>query len=295
MTVSLYNFIRTTVCVYALFFLAACGGDASSGSVVEPPPSTPVTGPGEGADVLNASALASMPQANSANVAATTDGLSTVLKMSTLATVAFAPGAFVGGGTGNKVITGLPGFDGLPLSALNTVEVDAKLVTGPASLFYMNFLVDLDCVKDEDTSVLSLADLRARRRILVWNTTAGVLQPDGYTRFSANSSDTVWYIVGTPTLGLGPNPSGPATTLTAFSGSPNACIVDGVSGDAGLLRNVAVPSCVTPGGLPGTALAQCGLPHKGALLMLGDSGNLTAREVWVKRLKIKNREITFAP
>jgi hypothetical protein len=112
---------------------------------------------------------------------------------------------------------------------------------------------------------------------------------------SASAAD--WRIVGTPLLGFGANPSGtPAALSPSFSlaGYPNACIIDGVSADNGLLRNTNIPACVTNAALtPATDLAQCGAAHKGAMVLLGDSSTVNAREWRVKRVKIKEREIVF--
>ncbi|MFM7331304.1 MAG: hypothetical protein ACKO1L_06540 [Brachymonas sp.] len=78
-----------------------------------------------------------------------------------------------------------------------------------------------------------------------------------------------------------------------MAGYPNACIVDGVSADGGLPRNLTIPACVTGAALPTTASAACGQAHKGALILLGDSNSLAAKTYQVKRVKIKDRVIVF--
>jgi hypothetical protein len=171
------------------------------------------------------------------------------------------------------------------------VELDAK-ITGGTGNFYMNFLVDLDCVKNEDVNTMTIADIRTSRRIIVWIPAGGALQPDGYTRYNVSPTDAQWLIVGSPALGMGQNPSGPATAL-GLTGFPNACIVDGVSADGGLPRNLNAPACVTGAALPTTASASCGAAHKGALILLGDSNNTAAKTYSVKRVKIKDRVIVF--
>jgi hypothetical protein len=269
--------------------LAGCGSDIDS-QIKLPPSYVPGTGFLEiDQPAIN---LMNQMQANSATLSLIADGGTTVLSITTPATAANPAGRFVGGGTGNKAIVQLDGFDGLKLSDLAGVELDAKLVTGAASNFYMNFLVDLDCVKNEDVTTMTIADIRTNRRIVVWIPGAGVVQPDGYTRYNVSPTDSQWLIVGSPTLGMGPNPSGPATPL-GLAGFPNACIVDGVSADGGLPRNLSVPACVTGAALPTTASASCGAAHKGALILLGDSNNLAAKTYNVKRVKIKDRVIVF--
>lgn len=274
--------------------LAGCGSGGDS--INTPPNNVPFTPyvPGTGFLEIDQPAvnLMNQMQANSATLSLLADGGTTVLSISTPATAANPAGRFVGGGTGNKAIVQLDGFDGLKLSDLASVELDAKMVSGGASNFYMNFLVDLDCVKNEDVTTLTIADIRVNRRIVVWIPGAGVVQPDGYTRYNVSPTDSQWLIVGSPALGMGLNPSGPATAL-GLSGFPNACIVDGVSADGGLPRNLNVPACVTGAALPTTASASCGASHKGALILLGDSNNLAAKTYNIKRVKIKDRVIVF--
>ena len=274
--------------------LTGCGSnDAVVASPAAMPPAAPFV-PGTGYLEIDQPAINIMnqAQANSVTLALSSDGGTTVLGISTSATSPQATGTYVGGGRGNKAIVQLDGFDGLKLSDLAGVELDAKLVTGAANNFYMNFLVDLDCVKNEDITTMTIADIRVNRRIIVWIPGAGALQPDGYTRYSVASIDAQWLIVGSPTLGMGANPSGPATAL-GLTGFPNACIVDGVSSDGGLPRNLNVPACVTGAALPTTASASCGVGHKGALILLGDSNNTAAKTYNVKRVKIKDRVIVF--
>lgn len=290
-------FLAVMLCGFIL--QTSCGGDPGQQAVSPPPvlpPAPPPPAPyipGTGVLVIDQPALSASTQANQATATIVLDSGVPVAQFTTPATSAQPAGAFVGGGTGNKGIIGFDGFDGLRLLDLSTVEIDAKQISGTPGNFYMNFVVDVDCVKNRDLSLLTLAQLRAFRRIVVWIPSASTPLPNGYTRYSATSADAAWLIVGTPNLGIGANPSGPATALTAWTGNSAACLVDGVSGDGGLPRNVAIPACVTGAALPGTASAQCGLPTKSALLLLGDSNNLVAKQWNVKRLKIKDREIIF--
>lgn len=276
-------FLHFALLIFALGLLQACG----SGNDVAGPKPDP------NSLFIDQPALATMTQANSVTLSIVTDGSGTkVLSMLTPATGLQPIGAYVGGGRGNKGILEVGGFDGLKLSDMGSVELDAKFGSGTAGNFYMNFLVDLDCVKNEDLNVLTIADIRINRRIIVWIPGAGSLQPDGYTRYSVTPTDSAWLIVGSPTLSMGQNPSGPATAL-GLSGFPNACIVDGVSADGGLPRNTSNAACVTGAALPTTASAACGAPHKGALVLIGDSNNTAAKEYLVKRIKIQDRVVTF--
>ena len=133
----------------------AAGLDGTNGS-------PGAVGPGAGVLAVNNAALASMAQANSVTLEVTLDGASQVLRMFTPATAPNAVGTFVGGGTGNKGIVGLSGFNGMKLTDLGGLEFDFKLVQGPANNFYMNFIVDLDCNADEALSAPTAGALAAR-------------------------------------------------------------------------------------------------------------------------------------
>jgi hypothetical protein len=287
--------LRTALGVLLAALLSACGS-----GVEQATPAAYV--PGTGNLVVNTAALASMPQANSATVSVVIETGTAVIAVNTpLPAAAFPSGRYVGSGTGNKAVIGLDGFDGLKLADLTGIELDAKQVTGPVTpnLMYMNFLVDLDCVKNEDLSVLSLDDLKLSRRILVWDASrigGAAIAGSTYTRYSTSSNIASWRMVGvgagTATFsGLKDNNVGPDATLTQLIADyPNACLIDGVSGDNGLLRNQSIASCVSTAALPrATTKAECGLPHKAALLLVGDSGNVIEREWRVSRLKIKDR------
>lgn len=238
-----------------------------------------------------------MPQANNVSLTVVADGLAgNVLKMRTPPTASQPVGAYVGSGTGNKALLGLSGFDGMKITDLNAVAVDIReTVAGSTTLLYMNFVVDLDCNKDEDLNLatLNLANLRSSRRVVVWNLNAGTPLPiaNGYTRYQATPASLQWAIVGAPTLGMTANPGSGA--LTALTDYPFACIVDTGSGDNGLPRNTAIASCNTGASLVGTAPAQCSQATAGALLVLGDSNNTAEREVNIQRIRARDRVITF--
>jgi hypothetical protein len=285
---------RAALGLFMAVLLSACGS-----GVEQAPPAAYV--PGTGNLVINTAALASMPQANSAAASVVIETGTAVIAVNTPPTAAFPSGIYVGGGTGNKAVIGLDGFDGLKLADLTGIELDAKQVTGPVTpnLMYMNFLVDLDCVKNEDLSVLSLDDLKLSRRILVWDASrigGAPIAGSTYTRYTTSGNIASWRMVGvgagTATFsGLKDNNVGPDATLTQLIADyPNACLIDGVSGDNGLLRNQSIATCISAAALPrATTKAECGLPHKAALLLVGDSGNVIEREWRVSRLKIKDR------
>ena len=212
--------------------------------------------------IITKSIAEGQPQLNS-NIIQTVNTTLGVLQIDTLASPPNAVGAFVGGGTGNKAILQLNQFNALKLSDINYIDVEYKMIiSGGGNVPYLNLVVDLDCIFDEDVNVLTLTQLRARRRIIVWHslfsgtTTA---TDNGFTLYSSTSAQNGFAIVGTPQLGMSANPT-TYQTLNQFDYAtyPNACIVNGVNGDGGLPRNMLNPVCVTGAALPGTASADCG-------------------------------------
>jgi Collagen triple helix repeat (20 copies) len=228
------------------------------------------------------------------------------LRLYTPPSAANLVGTFVGGGAGNKAMFQIPGFNGLPLRLLSTIEIDMKtLIGGPSFVPYFNFLVDLNCNANEDLNVVTLGNastvgtLRNGRRIIVMQPVTagpGVDVGLGYTRYTVTPSSAAWYIVGgAPSLGLALFPPGPLAPLSNMTSADYsaACLLDGVSGDGGLKRNTALGACVTGAGLPGTALGNCGQTHSAILLNLGDSNNLIETDSRVRRIKINETVITF--
>lgn len=260
--------------------------------------------PGTGSLVVTASAAAAQPQFNNSTLAVISATGGPQLQMVTGTTTTTA-GTYVGGGVGNKAILQVAGFDGLKITDLDSVQLETLTTAyssgdGP----YINLLVDLDCVKNEDAlPAATLGDLRAGRRMLVLNFSqmppAGITATsDGFSRYSIDRSTPVWNIGGASGLGLIGNPSAPQRALTAFDSAtyPNACIVDARSGDAGLFRDRgADPSCNTTAALGATDKAVCSAPSLGLLLAVGGSGNVQPFDSRIRSLKVNTRTITFSP
>lgn len=237
------------------------------------------------------------PQINS-NITQTVNSLLGVMEITTTASPANAVGSFVGGGVGNKAILQLTQFNTMKLSDINYVDIEYQtIISGGGNVPYLNFVIDLDCIFDEDVNTLTLAQLRARRRILVWHSLfAGnaVSTSGGFTLYSSTTAQNGFAIVGAPQLGMSSNPVS-YQTLDQFDYAtyPNACIVNGVNGDGGLPRNLSNPVCVTGAGLPGTASADCGKNMSGIFINIGDSGNLANYSVQIKKITIKDKTVSF--
>lgn len=194
-------------------------------------------------------------------------------------------GAFNGGGTGNKAILGLRGFNGKPLSALSTVEFSFTSQLGPTGPFYnppgaisttvpyVNLIIDFDpTVPGGDLRLISLLD--SSLTLAIVNVIGTYANPGGLNTLIYSWDATMdVLIVNSP-----PNPTpggvppsvtvGPSWPANAYSWSalkaanPNAIFVDAFPANP-----VFFPT--GDGGAPAGAI----LPA--LLLASGDSGNLT--------------------
>jgi hypothetical protein len=203
----------------------------------------------------------------------------------------------------------MPGLAGVKVHDLQKVELELK---GEASgigmglpYAYLNMTVDLHCDATPLAANATLDQVRARRRILIFDTFYNFIQNSTAISTSEFKSIAItpatpgWRIsAGTPvgTVAVNPNYGG-SETLEGFdyAAYPDACIVDGITGDGGMPRNAAAnAACVGTTGLPGSAPAVCGANYRGPILVLGDSGTVTASEWSVKRVKVAaKRKQTF--
>jgi hypothetical protein len=253
---------------------------------------------------LTSAELAAQPQLNKAHLSSTAGVLSMKLDAG-----GNPGGAYVGGGTGNKAVLQMPGLAGVKVHDLQKVELELK---GEASgigmglpYAYLNMTVDLHCDATPLAANATLDQVRARRRILIFDTFYNFIQNSTAISTSEFKSIAItpatpgWRIsAGTPvgTVAVNPNYGG-SETLEGFdyAAYPDACIVDGITGDGGMPRNAAAnAACVGTTGLPGSAPAVCGANYRGPILVLGDSGTVTASEWSVKRVKVAaKRKQTF--
>lgn len=258
------------------------------------PGETPVALPG--AYVISAADAAAMPQLN-ASTLSVADG---TLTMAAPATAAQPIGAFVGGGTGNKAVLQFSGLNGMKLADLKSLEIVAQHLSGNTNLGpYFNFIVDLQC--NMGLPGATIGDLRTRRVIGFSPGTASLYTADfstGMTRLSITDKTPGWYIVGTPLLGVPASNSNNGNPLAGVDGFdfatyPNACIVDGPSGDAGLFRERTATGCDTGAALTAADPARCAKSHAGAILVMGDSVSVAARQWKVQSVSIAGRKYAF--
>jgi hypothetical protein len=251
-------------------------------------------------DAMTNSQVAAMPQLNSATLAVNSDA---VLEMRTF-TRTNSAGRYVGGGTGNKAILQLPGLNGLKLADLKSLTLELRRGEGSASNApYFNFVVDLQCETGPLPAGATIAQAQARRRIVVFNPyhafySASLPSTATFTVLEIDAAATNgWGSVG---AGVGlmnqNNISGSSNAvLTDFDlqSYPNACIADGGSADNGLWRDTAHSGCNTGLALDGSVSAGCGLPHTGALLVIGDSGNQSVHTWLIKRVAVNSKTYRF--
>lgn len=242
--------------------------------------------------------LAAMPQLNKASLSASGDVLTMSLQSGTNPV-----GAFVGSGSGNKAVLQLPGLAGTKLADFKSMSMDVK---GPTRVnttnvyTYVNFTVDLQCDGTPLAANATLADVRAKRRIVIYDPYVKYVQqattPLSDSAFGTVSLDFAtpgWRVSAGTSVGSGvainPNYVGHETLETFdFATYPNACIVDGVTGDGGMFRDAAAdPACNTGSALASNAPASCGKPYSGVIIVLGDSGTSVPASWQVKNIRFE--------
>ncbi|MDB5829673.1 MAG: hypothetical protein JWQ73_3893 [Variovorax sp.] len=249
--------------------------------------------------VMKAADLAALPQANQGSLSVASGVLSMKLAAGTNAI-----GAFVGGGTGNKVVLQLPGLAGTKLKDLQEMSLELKADSAGVVLYpaaYVNLTVDLACNPAPLAPSATLAEVRARRRIVIFEPGYHFIQASSPPQISATEFSTIAFTKATPGwrlsagdpvgngVAVGNNYNG-SETLEGFdyANYPDACIVDGITGDAGMFREVADPACNTGAALDANSTAAtCAKPYSGAIVVLGDSGTFTASEWMLKQVQIR--------
>jgi hypothetical protein len=197
-----------------------------------------------------------------------------------------AAGAYVGGGTGNKSILGVPGFSGLPLGNLQSLSFEWKNVIGPAGPNYIppeavttvtpycNLIVDFDPNGAGDIRVLVILTDQvppAVRASLGTYTNLGNVLTYSWDADTQNAS-----IVNAP-----PNPVpggvlpdvnvGPLWLERSYkftdlvAANPDAILVDAYPNDGGLPAGAVVPAI---------------------LILSGDSGTLVKSGKWVSNIMV---------
>ena len=179
-------------------------------------------------------------------------------------------GAFHGGGTGNKSIFGVFGFDGLPMGDLVSVAYTWRNVTGSGGPFfsppagpsvltpYVNVIVDFDPLGAHDVRVLVLLDDSLNG--LITSVLGSYSNPGGlnvltYAWTSAQDCLIVGSTPGTIPGGVAAHVTvGPAWPERAYrwadlvGANPAAVLVDAFPGDGGLPAGAVVPSILLVSG-----------------------------------------------
>lgn len=180
-----------------------------------------------------------------------------------------ATGAFTGGGTGNKALYGVFGFNGLAIGALQSVEFVWENVVGPAGpnfippggattvTPYLNLIVDFDPNGGGDIRVLIMITDQLAAAI---NNSVGTYVNNGSNvlTYSWDNSQNAM-IVGSPPAptpgGVVPDVSvGPSFLENSYkwsdlvSANPGAILVDAYPGDGGLPAGAIVPSILLVSG-----------------------------------------------
>lgn len=241
-----------------------------------------------------------MPQLNQASLSVEAG----VLKM-TLPAASNSVGSFVNGGYGNKAVLQLPGLAGTKLSDLKGVTMQ---VSGPNSVVYdgkpknvytyMNFTVDTDCSQPAlNPATHTLQQMRDRYRVFIYDPYVNFIQRSN--AISATQISTIDFTLATPgwRVSAGPILGTDIATNADYQGHetlagfnfdkyPNACIVDGVTGDGGMYRDAA---CASASGLNASDPGSCGKPYRGAIVVLGDSSTVWSAEWKVKKVRVNTK------
>lgn len=246
--------------------------------------------------LFTAAELKAMPQLNGGSITASGGELTMALAAGT-----HPVGAFVGGGKGNKAVLQLPGFHGMKLSEFKNMSMDVK---GPPSVggknvyAYVNIVVDLQCNLAPLPANATLADVNARRRILIYDPYYTYVQQSPqfndstFTTVSFDFTSAGWRANPGASLGDGfavtPSYNGSETFAGFEAAHPDACIVDASAGDGGMFRDLATDEdCDTGAALAPTAPAACGKAHSGVTVILGDSGTDFAVQWKVKNIRFE--------
>ena len=287
---------RIATIMILLFATASCGGGAlngfddgtGTGDVIgvgdEPAPAEVVQGPegpagedgADGADGTDGrdgtdGASAALPAGvwldgvNEIEFFSTSDGL--MMQAADTTAAGTLPGAFNGGGTGNKALLGLSGYDRVLVSDLTSILVTARQDRG-VSFFYFNMQVDCDgdgaWTADDGIVVVDSDSL------------AGFALPaDGsFVTIRLDPADAVFKMVGGPKLSCGNLPS----HLGGAAGSPltdlpgTAALWNGSTGDGGMPR---------------------ARPMAAILFVMGDSANQNFRAMTIQSIDVNDDAYSF--
>ena len=196
-----------------------------------------------------------------------------------------SPGAFTGGGTGNKAILGIAGFDGLPLASLASIAFSWTNVVGPGGPFYsppsggnttvpwVNVLVDFNPAGPSDIRILVLMDSSLSPAI---SGSVGSYTNLGNTITHSWTSAVNVMIVSSPpnpapggilpNLSVGPTwPSNSYKFSSLVAANPQAVLRDCYPADNGMLAGAVLPAI---------------------LLCSGDSGNVTKSGKRIRALAV---------
>jgi len=210
---------------------------------------------------------------NAANVDGGYDDGSIVLRTGSRVNAA---GSFTGGGTGNKSIAGVFGFNGLPIASLLSLEYVWENVVGPGGPFflppggpsvqtpYINLIVDFDPLGAGDIRVLVTNDDSLPGAITA---SIGTYVNNGSNVLTYGWSGATQNVIVIGS-GAGPGPGGVLPNVTVGPGTLENSYkwTDLIAANPGaVLRDVFTGD----GGLPAGAITPA------ILLVSGDSGNVT--------------------
>lgn len=197
---------------------------------------------------------------NSVSFYSTEEGL--VIQSEDTSAVAVSPGAFFGGGLGNKAFVGIKNQGGQLVSTISSIEFQARLDRG-VSQVYLNLLVDCngdgDWTNGEDAIVTSDSSVHP-----AFNLTAGI-----FSSVRVDAIASVWMSVGA-VCGLPSHLGSVGAPLTDLPAG--AKLFDGVINDGGMPRDTSMYAIN---------------------FLQGDSGTRTSKQVTLREFKVNSTAYSF--
>ncbi len=187
-----------------------------------------------------------------------------------------AAGAYNGGGTGNKAIGGVFGFNGLPIGDLEAIEYTWENVDGPGGPFfnppgamsvltpYVNFVVDFDPLGAGDLKVCVALDDSLNAAITAAIGTFSNPGGDNILTYAWDGLTQDILIVGQVPPAPGGVPANVSvgaswlensyTWQAIIAANPDAILVDAFTGDGGLPAGAVTPAIMVASGDSGNVV-----------------------------------------
>lgn len=201
---------------------------------------------------------------NAVNFYSTSEGL--VIKTDNTTNLNTFAGGFNGQGTGNKAYVGLTEFNGMRISDIETIEVEARQDRG-TSLAFLNLQVDCngDGIYDSANDGIIVVDSDASSDVSL----SFDFPMTSFRRISFSADQPLFKSVN-GSCGLPEHLQSKRVSLSALPAS--ARLFNGSTGDFGMPRDTVMPS---------------------VLFVMNDSNQKQAKQVTLRELKLNDKSFRF--